>query len=60
MRQRADRALHLAESAVELLQSGTDFILLKDHGFVATGKDIDATGNLVLDYCATLIALLKK
>jgi ribulose-5-phosphate 4-epimerase/fuculose-1-phosphate aldolase len=49
----------LAESAVALLQSGTDFILLKDHGFVATGKDIDATGNLVLDYCAALIALLK-
>jgi L-fuculose-phosphate aldolase len=50
----------LAESAVDLLQSGTGFILLKNHGFVATGKDIDATGNLVLDYCATLIALLKK
>jgi ribulose-5-phosphate 4-epimerase/fuculose-1-phosphate aldolase len=50
----------LAESAVELLKRGTGFILLKDHGFVATGKDIDATGNLVLDYCAALITLLKK
>jgi ribulose-5-phosphate 4-epimerase/fuculose-1-phosphate aldolase len=49
----------LAESAVMLLRSGTGFILLKDHGFVSTGKDIEATGNLVLDYCAQLIALLK-
>lgn len=50
----------LAESAVDLLKSGTGFILLKDHGFVATGRDIDATGNSILDYYAMLIALLKK
>ena len=50
----------LAESAVELMQSGIGFILLKEHGFVATGRDIDAAGNLVLDYCARLIAVLKK
>lgn len=50
----------LAESAVDALREGTDFILLKEHGFVATGKDIDAAGNVVLDYYAKLIAVLKK
>ncbi len=50
----------LAESAIELMRSGTGFILLKEHGFVATGRDIDAAGNLVLDYCARLIAVLQK
>ena len=50
----------LAESAVELMQSGAGLILLKEHGFVATGKDIDVTGSLVLDYCARLIAVLQK
>jgi L-fuculose-phosphate aldolase len=52
--------LELAESAVQLLRDGGDFILLKDHGFVAIGKDIDSTGNLVLDYSGRLISLLKK
>jgi ribulose-5-phosphate 4-epimerase/fuculose-1-phosphate aldolase len=50
----------LAESAVDLLREGTGFILLKDHGFVATGKDIDTTGKVVLDYYERLIAVLKK
>ena len=50
----------LAESAVGLLREGTGFILLKDHGFVATGKDIDATGQAVLEYYERLIAVLKK
>jgi ribulose-5-phosphate 4-epimerase/fuculose-1-phosphate aldolase len=50
----------LAESAVEILQSGAGFILLKNHGFVAIDKDIDSTGNLVLEYYGKLIALLKK
>ena len=51
----------LAESTVDLLRrEKTDFILLKDHGFVATGKNIDATGQVVLDYYERLIAVLKK
>ena len=50
----------LAESAVELLQSGAGFILLKNHGFVAIDKDVDSTGNLVLDYYGKLITLLRK
>jgi ribulose-5-phosphate 4-epimerase/fuculose-1-phosphate aldolase len=52
--------VELAESAVRLLQGRSDFILLKDHGFVAIGKDVDSTGNLVLDYYGKLISLLKK
>jgi L-fuculose-phosphate aldolase len=50
----------LAESAIELLRGGTGFILLKEHGFVATGKDINATGSVVLDYFGRLITVLKK
>jgi ribulose-5-phosphate 4-epimerase/fuculose-1-phosphate aldolase len=50
----------LAESAVNLLQGKNGFILLKDHGFVAIEKDIDSTGNLVLDYYEKLVSLLRK
>jgi ribulose-5-phosphate 4-epimerase/fuculose-1-phosphate aldolase len=50
----------LAESAVELLQDKAGFIFLKGHGFVAAGKDIKTTGNLVLEYYGKLIALLRK
>jgi L-ribulose-5-phosphate 4-epimerase len=50
----------LADSAVKLLQTKTDLIQLKDHGFVAIGKDIQTAGNLVLDYYQRLIVLLKK
>ena len=49
----------LAESAVDLLRKGTDFILLKDHGFVAIGKAIDAAGKVVLDYYERLLAVLN-
>jgi ribulose-5-phosphate 4-epimerase/fuculose-1-phosphate aldolase len=52
--------LELAESAVELLQNKSGFILLKKHGFVAIGKDIKTTGNLVLEYYGKLIALLRQ
>ncbi|MDR3629647.1 MAG: class II aldolase/adducin family protein [Desulfocapsaceae bacterium] len=51
----------LADSAIDLLQAaGTDFIILKNHGFVAVGGDIDTAGRLVLEYCQRLIALLKQ
>jgi ribulose-5-phosphate 4-epimerase/fuculose-1-phosphate aldolase len=50
----------LANSAVNLLQGKNGFILLKDHGFVAVEKDIDSTGNLVLDYYGKLVSLLRK
>jgi L-ribulose-5-phosphate 4-epimerase len=50
----------LADSAVELLHTKTNLIQLRDHGFVAIGKDIHTAGNLVLDYYQRLIVLLKK
>ena len=52
----------LADSAIDLLRSGagTDCIILKNHGFVALGQDIETTGRIVLGYCERLIGLLKQ
>jgi ribulose-5-phosphate 4-epimerase/fuculose-1-phosphate aldolase len=50
----------LAESALNLLIYRGDFIILKDHGFVAVGADIAATGGLVLAHYEKLIGFLKK
>lgn len=50
----------LAESALALIDRATRFFILKDHGFVAMGTDIDQTGKLTLDYYSQLISLLQK
>jgi ribulose-5-phosphate 4-epimerase/fuculose-1-phosphate aldolase len=50
----------LAESALLLAAPDTLFFILRDHGFVALGKDIDSAGKLTLKYFAELIALLRK
>jgi len=52
--------LELADSAVEVIGEPTPFIILRDHGFVAMGHDIDTTGKLVLAHFAALIDLLRK
>ncbi len=49
----------LAESALLLVDSSTRFFILKDHGFVALGKDIDSAGKLTLNYFSKLISLLQ-
>lgn len=49
----------LAESAVALMNGTTRFFILKDHGFVALGEDIDSAGKLTLDYFAGLIKILQ-
>lgn len=49
----------LAESAVALLDGTLQFFILKDHGFVALGEDIDSAGKLTLDYFAGLIRILQ-
>jgi ribulose-5-phosphate 4-epimerase/fuculose-1-phosphate aldolase len=51
----------LADSAISLLHAdpGADFIMLKNHGFVALGRDIESAGRVVLDYCGRLVELLK-
>lgn len=50
----------LAESALALVDRSTRFFILKDHGFVALGEDIDKAGKLTLRYFSELIALLQK
>ena len=49
----------LAESAISLVDEFTRFFILKDHGFVALGEDIDTAGDLTLNYYAELIDLLR-
>lgn len=50
----------LAFSALELARSNEDFFILRDHGFVALGRDIDSAGRLTLDYLSQLLDLLRK
>ncbi len=50
----------LAQSALDIVDRTTSFFILKDHGFVALGKDIATAGKLTLDYFYNLISLLKK
>ncbi|MBW1635091.1 MAG: class II aldolase/adducin family protein [Deltaproteobacteria bacterium] len=49
----------LAESALQLLKRQRDFFILKDHGFVALGQDIESAGRLTLDYYLKLITLIR-
>jgi len=50
----------LAKSALDLVSQTTLFFILKDHGFVALGTDIDSAGKLTLNYFSQLIALLRR
>jgi len=49
----------LADSALRLIDNTTRFFILKNHGFVALGHDIDSTGILTLDYLKRLISILQ-
>lgn len=49
----------LAQSALDLVDQTTCFFILKDHGFVALGKNIDAAGKITLDYFSELINILR-
>ena len=49
----------LADSALALLTPDTSFFILKDHGFVALGEDIDSAGQVTLQYFSELITLLR-
>lgn len=49
----------LAESALRLVNPTTRFFILKDHGFVALGEDIDSAGQITLKYFSELITLLR-
>ncbi len=52
--------IELAESALLLLRHRGDFIFLRDHGFVAVGRDLATTGNLVLTFYGRLVDLLRR
>jgi ribulose-5-phosphate 4-epimerase/fuculose-1-phosphate aldolase len=49
----------LAESAVELMDGVTQIFILKNHGFVVLGKNIEEAGNLTLDTLSQLIMILR-
>ena len=49
----------LAQSALDLVDQTTLFFILKDHGFVALGEDINSAGKLTLNYFSKLISLLS-
>lgn len=49
----------LAQSALDILDQTTSFFILREHGFVALGKDIATAGKLTLDYYHNLISILK-
>ncbi|TKB25935.1 class II aldolase/adducin family protein [Desulfopila sp. IMCC35006] len=49
----------LAQSALDLVDQTTLFFILKDHGFVALGKTIEAAGKVTLHYFSELISLLQ-
>ncbi|MGB3210543.1 MAG: class II aldolase/adducin family protein [Desulforhopalus sp.] len=50
----------LAESALEVINQKTVFFILKNHGLVALGEDIDSAGKMTLQYYSKLIALLQN
>lgn len=50
----------LAESALKMTCNNCEFFILKDHGFVALGKNIATAGKLTLDYYSELINLIRN
>jgi len=50
----------LAHAAVELCTKVSSLFMLKNHGFVATGKSLSAAGIKVLQHYARLLELLKE
>jgi len=50
----------LAESALKMTGNNCEFFILKDHGFVALGKNIETAGKLTLDYYSELIKFIKN
>jgi len=50
----------LAYAAMQVLRLQTPFILMKNHGFVATGATIGQTAETVLEQYAGLVELLRN
>lgn len=49
----------LADSALQMTKQGHDFFILKDHGFISLGKDLETAGKMTLDYYLKLIRLIR-
>lgn len=52
--------MELASAALKVLGDETPFMILKNHGFVAMGEDIDTTAKRVLYHYGRLIDLLRE
>jgi L-ribulose-5-phosphate 4-epimerase len=50
----------LAESALDIISTSTRFFILRDHGFVSLGENIEEAGNVALDILANLIQIIKN
>lgn len=50
----------LADSALSIISPSSSFIILKDHGFIAIGDNINDAGRVTLNHHAELINLLIK
>ena len=50
----------LARSALKVLSDQTPFMIMKNHGFVAMGEDINTAAQTVLHYYGRLIEMLQK
>jgi ribulose-5-phosphate 4-epimerase/fuculose-1-phosphate aldolase len=49
----------LANSALQMTDQCHDFFILKNHGFVSLGKNIETAGKMTLDYYLKLITLIR-
>ncbi len=49
----------LANSALQMTKQSHDFFILKDHGFVSLGKNMETAGKMTLDYYLKLITLIR-
>ncbi len=52
--------MQLAQSAVQICNPTSSFFIMKNHGFVATGTDIDSTAKNILDYYGRLLKKLTQ
>ena len=50
----------LAESALDIIKSSTRSFILRDHGFVSLGENIEEAGNVTLDILSNLLQIIKN
>ena len=50
----------LAQAAVNICSPLNSFFIMKNHGFVATGNDIDTTAKMIVKHYARLLTILLQ